>query len=76
MKKATLVILALAMLLPMAAMAQTGTLAVTATVASSINFVFNTGTNGVTLGGDGTNAATLAFGNVSAYGSLATNVGR
>jgi hypothetical protein len=76
MKKLMLVVLALAMLLPMAAMAQTGTLAVSATVASSINLVFNTGTNGVTLGGDGTSTATLAFGSVSAYGTLNTNVGR
>jgi hypothetical protein len=50
----------------------TGTLGVTATVASSIKMVFNTDASGVTLGGTGTNAATLAFGTVSAYGTIAT----
>jgi hypothetical protein len=50
----------------------TGTLGVTATVASSIKMVFNTDAAGVALGGAGTNAATLAFGTVSAYGTIAT----
>ncbi len=50
----------------------TGTLGVTATVTASIKMVFNTDASGVTLGGAGTNAATLAFGTVSAYGTIAT----
>ncbi len=50
----------------------TGTLGVTATVAASIKMVFNTDASGVTLGGAGTHAATLAFGTVSAYGTIAT----
>jgi hypothetical protein len=45
-----------------------GTLAVTATVASSIQLVFNSSPSGVTLSGSGTNAAALAFGTVQAYG--------
>lgn len=51
-----------------------GTLTVTATVNGSINLVFNTDASGVTLTGSGTNAATLAFGNVAAYGGCPTNV--
>jgi hypothetical protein len=48
-----------------------GTLTVTATVNSSINLVFNSDVAGVALSsGAGTNAATLAFGNVSAFGAL------
>jgi hypothetical protein len=54
-----------------AAATATGTLGVTATVAASIKLVFNTDASGVTLGGTGTNAATLAFGTVSAYGAIA-----
>ena len=68
MKKATLVILALAMLLPMAAMAQSsGTLAVTATLQSSIFLTVENSTTGVTLTNAGTAAATMALGNVSAF---------
>jgi hypothetical protein len=44
-----------------------GTLTVTATVQSSISLTFLTDPNGVPLTGSGTNAATLAFGNVSQY---------
>lgn len=44
-----------------------GTLLVTATVQSSISLTFSTDTNGVTLAGSGTNAATLGFGNVSQF---------
>jgi hypothetical protein len=78
MKKATLVILALAMLLPMAAMAQTasGTLAITATLQSTMQIQLVPATsNPVTFGGTN-QAATLALGNVSAFGaeSLPTNV--
>jgi hypothetical protein len=53
-----------------------GGLTTTATVNGSINLLFNSDASGVTLTGSGTNAATLAFGNVSAYGSLSANVGR
>jgi hypothetical protein len=54
-----------------------GTLTVTATVNSSINLVFNSDASGVALStGAGTNAATLAFGNVSAFGAVAANVTR
>lgn len=73
MKKATLVVMALALLLPLAAMAQNtsnGSLTVSATVQSSIYLTVeqpNTG-NVAALTGTGTNAATLAFGTVSAYG--------
>ena len=52
----------------------TGTLTVTATVTSSIQLLFNTGSGGVTLTGANTNAATLAFGSLSAYGTAPSNV--
>lgn len=45
-----------------------GTLTVTATVNSSINLIFNSDPSGVVLSGTGTNAATLAFGTIQAYG--------
>lgn len=66
------------LLMPSFASAQTatGTLTVTATVNSSINLVFNSDAAGVALTGSGTNAATLAFGNVSAFGALAAGVAR
>lgn len=55
----------------------TGTLAVTANVASSINLVFNSSTGGVVLGNSGTSAATLAFGTIQAFGgTLTTGVSR
>ena len=55
----------------------TGTLTVTATVNSSINLVFNSDAAGVALSsGAGTNNATLAFGNVSAFGAVAAGVTR
>lgn len=55
-----------------------GTLTVSALVTGSISLVFNTDTaNGVPLlSGNGTSAATLAFGNVSAFGPLAANITR
>jgi hypothetical protein len=79
MKKATLVILGLALLLPMAAMAQVTsdpTLAITATLQSTMQVqIVSATSNPVTFGGT-TAAATLALGNVSAFGaeSLPTNV--
>ena len=56
-----------------------GTLAVSATVNSSISLVFKTDTAvpGVTLGASGTNASTLDFGPVQAFGgTLTTGVTR
>jgi hypothetical protein len=75
MKKVMLLtIFAALMMISSAAVAQTtasGTLTVTATVTGSINLVFNSDASGVALSsGAGTNAATLAFGNVSAFGAL------
>ncbi len=74
MKKKSVVMAAvLAGLLAMAGSAwaqgqtSSGTLNVTATVQSSISLTFVTDANGVPLTGSGTNAATLAFGNVSQY---------
>lgn len=65
---------ALAMPVLSAAQSASGTLAVSATVQSSISMVFNSNASGVTLGGAGTNAATLNFGNISAYGTPPANV--
>jgi hypothetical protein len=82
MKKLALLITAAVMVLVPMAVAQagntaSGTLTVTATVNSSINLVFNSDAAGVALSsGAGTNAATLAFGNVSAFGAVAGNVTR
>src|SRR5215831_11687171 len=84
MKKLILLTITAAMILMMSslAMAQagntaSGTLTVTATVNSSINLVFNSDAAGVALSsGAGTNAATLAFGNVSAFGTIAANITR
>ncbi|MBV8151517.1 MAG: hypothetical protein JOY59_08170 [Candidatus Eremiobacteraeota bacterium] len=76
MKKRRLLASALAsvslLLVPTLALANptsTGTLAVSATVAASINLVFDSDASGVSLTGTGTNAATLAFGSVQAYGT-------
>src|SRR5579864_1516237 len=84
MKKLTLIVFATAMfaMISTSAMAQAGnnangTLTVTATVNSSINLVFNSDGSGVALAsGAGTNAANLAFGNVSAFGAVAAGVTR
>lgn len=81
-KLVVLSIAALVMMMSSMAMAQagntaSGTLTVTATVNSSINLVFNSDAAGVALSsGAGTNAATLAFGNVSAFGAIAANITR
>ncbi|MFY9559842.1 MAG: hypothetical protein WAQ52_06385 [Terriglobales bacterium] len=58
------------LLLPRGASAATdsGTVAVTATVASSMSVIFSTDASGITLGGSGTSAATIPFGSVQAYG--------
>jgi hypothetical protein len=49
-----------------------GTLTVSATVNGSITLIFNSDAAGVALTGDGTNAATLAFGTVQAFGGTLT----
>jgi hypothetical protein len=75
-----LTIFAALMMISSAAVAQTtasGTLTVTATVNGSIQLVFNSDAAGVALSsGAGTNNATLAFGNVSAFGPVAAGVTR
>jgi hypothetical protein len=80
MKKLPVLTIAAAavLLMPSFASAQTatGTLTVTATVNGSINLVFVSDNAGVALTGSGTNAATLAFGNVSAFGAVAAGVVR
>lgn len=50
-----------------AATTSSGTLTVNATVQPSISMVFDSASGGITLTGSGSNAATLAFGGVSAY---------
>lgn len=81
MKKVLLLtIFAALMMISSAAVAQTtasGTLTVTATVTGSINLVFNSDASGLALSsGAGTNAATLAFGNVSAFGPISGGIVR
>jgi hypothetical protein len=79
MKKVILLtIFAALMMISSAAVAQTanGTLNVTATVNGSIQLVFISDGSGVPLTGSGTSTATLAFGNVSAFGALAANITR
>src|SRR5258708_37932789 len=49
------------------ALSATGTVAVTATTVASISLTFVTDGAGITLGGTGTAAATIAFGSVQAY---------
>lgn len=74
-KKLALALVGFSLLMPVPAYASataTGTLGVTATVNASIKMVFNTDASGVTLGGAGTNAATLGFGSVSAFNTIAT----
>jgi hypothetical protein len=51
-----------------AAVRASGTLGVSATVASSIGLTVTSSTTGVTLGGAGTSAATMAFGSISPHG--------
>jgi hypothetical protein len=80
MKKVVLLtIFAALMMISSAAVAQTatGTLTVSATVNGSIQLVFNSDAAGVALSsGAGTNAATLAFGNVSAFGAISAGIVR
>jgi hypothetical protein len=49
-----------------------GTLTVTANVESSIGLTFENDAAGVAMAGAGTNAATMALGSISAYGTIAT----
>jgi hypothetical protein len=49
-----------------------GVLTVTATIESSISLTFETDAAGVSLAGAGTSTATLAYGTVSAFGTIAT----
>lgn len=80
MKKVVLLtIFAALMMISSAAVAQTtasGTLNVTATVTGSIQLIFISDGAGVPLSGSGTSTATLAFGNVSAFGALGANISR
>src|ERR1700761_8516211 len=80
MKKVIVLTIFAALMMSSAAFAQTtasGTLSVTATVNGSIQLVFNSDAAGVALSsGSGTNAATLAFGNVSAFGTVAAGIVR
>jgi len=79
MKKAILIAAAMMMISSFAAAQTTasGTLSVTATVNGSISLVFDSDAAGVALSGSGTNAATLAFGTVQAFGgTLTTGVTR
>jgi hypothetical protein len=80
MKKVMLLtIFAALMMISSAAVAQTtasGTLNVTATVNGSIQLIFISDGAGVQLSGSGTSTATLAFGNVSAFGALGANISR
>jgi len=78
-KVVLLTIFAALMMISSAAVAQTanGVLTVTATVNGSIQLVFNSDASGVALAsGAGTNTATLAFGNVSAFGAVAAGIVR
>jgi len=79
MKKATLLVVVVAGLLlvpALSAQTATGALTVTANVQGTINLTFISDASGVALTGSGTNAATLAFGNVSAFGALNAGVTR
>lgn len=53
-----------------------GTLNVTLQNGSGLQMLLNSDPSGVTLGNSGTSSATLSFGTVGAYGTLATNVTR
>jgi len=55
---------------PAGATTASGTVAVTATVGSSVSLTFVTDPSGITLSGTGTSAATIAFGSVQAYGGV------
>lgn len=59
------------------AISTSGTVAVTATLVSSMSITFSTDASGITLSGSGTSSATIAFGSVQAFGgSVPTGVTR
>src|SRR5215475_8207721 len=74
----TIAVLCLTTFAPFAsATSASGTVAVTATVVSSMSITFSTDASGITLGGSGTSSATIAFGSVQAFGgSVPTGVTR
>jgi hypothetical protein len=75
--KAAVIAAALVTTPSLAAAQDSGTLTVTATVESSIGMTFENDASGVALTGASTNAATMAFGAISAYNTIATpNVNR
>jgi len=75
--KAAVIAAAFVIIPSFAAAQSSGTLTVTATVESSIAMTFENDAAGVTLTGASTNAATMAFGTVSAYNTIVTpNVNR
>jgi len=78
MKKLLVIFTAAAMMTSLAAaQTATGTLTVSATVTGSINLVFNSDAAGVALtSGAGTNAASLDFGTVSAFGAIPGTIAR
>lgn len=53
---------------PASATSASGTVAVTATISSSVSLTFISDGSGIPLGGTGTSAATIAFGSVQAFG--------
>jgi len=53
-----------------------GTINATLINKNGIALIFDTDANGVTLGSAGTSAATVSFGNIAAFGPLATGVTR
>jgi hypothetical protein len=75
--KAATIAAALVTIPSFAAAQSSGTLTVTATVESSLGMTFENDAAGVTLTGASTNAATMAFGAISAYNTIVTpNVNR
>jgi hypothetical protein len=75
--KAAVIGAALVTIPSFAAAQDSGTLTVTATIESSIGMTFENDAAGAALTGASTNAATLAFGAISAYNTIATpNVNR
>jgi hypothetical protein len=73
---ASFCLVVLAMAGTAAAQSSTGTLTVTANIQASIELTFESDLTGVALGTPGTGAASLAFGNISAFGTLPPAVGR
>lgn len=75
MKRITIITIVAVLALTVSAVAQSsGTLTVSATIASSIGLTFSKDTNGAPVTAGSGNAATLAFGSISAYASCPTGV--